>query len=324
MSTINEDRPKAEYGCAKQDLYTVATTVRQSLLDHLAEFTDHNTAFDAGYATLLGTRIATARNLPDDSARKAVHALLHTELQELGVLCIVKWQQLETAIGLSYDAEDVPQRLLEAGKDYYKDAYDEDWEAMKGLLTAALNFVANNAAALTAGGLPAGYAAALGTLRTDFETKYEAFVQAEEATLSQTDAKISANNAVFRQVMEICATGRKVFRLDAALREQFIFESVLALITGGVAKHSIQGTVTDKSSGAPLAFAAVAVSRIGLDGVAEPVTTVKTDDVGQYKIPGLRNGKYALKVEAAGHVPTDRTVTVLDGPLTEDFALDRL
>lgn len=318
---MNEDRPIAEYGCAQQDLYSVANTVKQSYLEKLTQFTAHNEQYDLGYGTLLGTRINTARNLPEADARTAVHAILHTELQGLGVTVLVKWGQLETAIEKSFAADTVGQRLLEAGKGHYKGAYDEDWEATKGLLTASVSFVGTHAVALAAGGLPSGYAADLSTLQTDFEAKYDAFLQAEENTLAVTDAKINANNIVYRQVMDICTAGKKIFRLDAAVREQFIFESVLALVTGGGAKHTLSGLIRDKVTLVPIALAGVDVKRMMPDGGLQPVAVVKSDDTGHYKVPGLKKGKYLVRVEALGYVPEERVVIIVDGPVVEDFDL---
>ena len=63
---------------------------------------------------------------------------------------------------------------------------------------------------------------------------------------------------------------------------------------------AITGTVTDEETGAPLAGAVVAVTRV--DAAAAP-RFAATDDAGDYRVDGLDAGDYVVAFTAAEHVP---------------------
>jgi thermitase len=75
---------------------------------------------------------------------------------------------------------------------------------------------------------------------------------------------------------------------------------------------TISGTVTDWSTGLPIAGAAVTTG----------TSTASTDSAGAYTLAGLAPGSHALLASAAGYVDLGKTVTVSSGQTTTaDFAL---
>jgi hypothetical protein len=101
-------------------------------------------------------------------------------------------------------------------------------------MTSGELFIAENATVLTDdGGMPATFAPAFNALRVDFETHHQAFLQAEEVAKGLTDMKVEANNALYKKLMRMFKDGQRVFRKQAAIREQFVMERVLELINGG-------------------------------------------------------------------------------------------
>jgi extracellular elastinolytic metalloproteinase len=84
---------------------------------------------------------------------------------------------------------------------------------------------------------------------------------------------------------------------------------------------TIQGTVTDADSGAPVAGLPVTLAFQG-KGAVNP--TAITDATGHYAISGVPQGKYSkLIVNGAGYQPARHTVTVGASGASSDFAVRR-
>jgi hypothetical protein len=70
-------------------------------------------------------------------------------------------------------------------------------------------------------------------VRTAFENKYEEFTDMEQDMQQATDDKINANNLVYSNLISMFEDGQKIFRNNASLRDRFVFDTVLALISSG-------------------------------------------------------------------------------------------
>jgi len=88
------------------------------------------------------------------------------------------------------------------------------------------------------------------------------------------------------------------------------------------ATGTIEGTVTDTDSGAPVAGATVALAFQGAPGSANPVTTTRAD--GTYSLGPVPVGTYPkLSVLAPGFDPLRSTVTVTAGGVVKDLSVRR-
>jgi TonB-linked SusC/RagA family outer membrane protein len=89
----------------------------------------------------------------------------------------------------------------------------------------------------------------------------------------------------------------------------------MEVVTTPVLAGTITGTITDKSSGQPLAGV-----QIGIVGTTLGVTT---DNAGKYRLGAVEAGTVQLRVRFIGYVPIDRSVMVADGStVTVDFAME--
>lgn len=92
--------------------------------------------------------------------------------------------------------------------------------------------------------------------------------------------------------------------------------SGLEPITPQVPTSSIEGVVTDGTTGNPLSHAAVTLDGPGNRGVI-------TDRDGHFVLAGLLDAVYAVKVVIIGFAPQERQVTVSAGETAVvDFALE--
>jgi hypothetical protein len=321
MSTLEEDRPKPSYRCQQIELYSVARHIATSYGDYIETFMDYNGSYTTETGVELKAAVDAASALPDMNVRSAKHAVLRKQLGGLRNEGLVLWQQLASFIRDGFEPDVYNEMLTEAGHGYYAAAGNNDWEAVDGLLEAAVNFVAANSVALVAGGMVDGFAEDLGSAQEAFLLKYEAFVEEEELAMEVRDAKIEANNVVYAKVMRMCKDGRAIFRLEAALRLRFTFLAVLRLIHGGLKGHGVSGVVRIGTEGAVVAQAEVVLERLLLDGRVKRVGVVQTDIDGLFKFNRVRNGRYRALAEKVGVGSAEAAFVVYGGPVVLQLAL---
>lgn len=247
MSGLLSARPQRDYPCGQQDLYTITETGWGNFAQHLSKFESLSTKYSAATGTAQLAAVASARALPDEDAREEVHKTLRLQMKGLADTCLIKWSDMGTYIRDAFPEDEYENKRLAAGYNYYDSAAHKNWDDVKGLMQAGLLFLNGNATALTDdGGMPLTFVADYEAAKDAFELKYQAFLQAEEETKVMTDEKILANNALYKDLMKMFEDGKKVSREDAAIREQFTFDRVWALVAGGsTASGSVPATVVE-------------------------------------------------------------------------------
>ncbi len=266
MCALQSARPQREYSCGQQDLYTVIETGWGSYTQHLPRFENHSSLYTAATGTTQLAALAAARALPDEDSREEVHKTLRVQLKSLADACLIKWSDMETYIRDGFPEDEYENKRIAAGYNYYRSAARDDWDDVKGLMQNGLLFLNANAAILSAGGMVATFMPSFILAKDAFELKHQAFLQAEEETKVMTDQKIIANNALNKNLMKMFDDGKKLFRDDAAVREQFTFDRVLALVNGGSGGTGVASTVIevgayiyDEVSGAAISGAMLTV-----------------------------------------------------------------
>jgi hypothetical protein len=245
MAPLSSNRPIPVYDCKQNELYSVALIGWKSFMDNQAAFEAFNTRYTALFGTDMKAAVVSAKQLPDEFQRSDVHKTLRNDLKAAAENALIKWQQLESFIINGFDEEDQESKKLAAGHAYYAAASHEDWESVDSLLNDVTTFIGLHLAELGTGGMPATFPGELGTVKTTFEGLYEAFTDAELDAPEQTDAKINANNEVYRNLMKMFNDGLKIFRNSAALKSRFTFSHVLELIGGGSSSDSAGYDVQD-------------------------------------------------------------------------------
>lgn len=321
MSTMNSERPRPEYGCGQQDLYTVCDTIAISLEAHTAAFEAYSTNYTSTSGPDLRGAVKSARELPDEAQREADHSILRKELVDMKDSCLEVWQQLTSYIRDGFDKEVYKEQLNAAGHGYYASAQNEDWDDVNGLMQAGAGYISDNAAKLTGGGMPTGFDVTFDTAKSNFAVKYEAFLQSLEASKVATDEKVNANNKIYRDTVRVCEDGKRIFRKSAAVREEFTFDVVLALVRSNVVKHGVSGLVTQAVDGSVVGQVDVLLEKLLDDGTYSETGNVLTDNAGMYKFNGIADGDYRLTVSKSGFVTQQRMIVVDGGPVEEDFVL---
>jgi hypothetical protein len=311
MSALQSARPQREYSCGQEDLYTVVETGWGSYAQHLPRFEGHSSLYTAATGTGQIAALALARALPDEDSREEVHKTLRVQLKHLADDCLIKWSDMESFIRDGFAEDEYDNKIIAAGHNHYREAGRDDWDAVKALMQNGQTFLTANAAILSSGGMLATFPPAFGLAKTSFETKYQAFIQAEEDTKVMTDQKIVANNGLYRALMKMFNDGKKLFRDAAAIREQFTFERVLALVNGGSSGTGVPATVIeigvyvfDEETNAPVKGAVFRVLNAP-DGVTVSATS-NAEGIAHLTIHGYAANETVMvegEVTADGYLP---------------------
>lgn len=244
MASLSSPRLEPVYECKQNELYAIALMGWKSFMDHQPEFEAYNTLYTAAYGAAMRTAVMNAKQMPDNFKRRDIHKTLRNKLKTATEHVLIKWQQLDSFIKEGFAETNYESKKLAAGYAYYTAAANDDWQDADSLLGDATTFISGHTAALTVGGMPATFASDFGLLKTSFETLYAAFKDAEQDAPEQTDAKLAANNELYKNLMKMFKDGKKIFRNSAAVRERFIFTHLLKLISGG----SVANTADDDAS----------------------------------------------------------------------------
>ena len=229
---LQTPRPLQQYNCKQEELYQVCLLGWDSYLENVAAFTSTNTTYTLAFGQTSRTAVLTAKAMPDFQARDEASESFLILMKEAATQCLIQWNLLETHIKKSFPLNLHKPKLESAGADHYEKAAQNNWESVSALMESGKKFIAQNTAALTTGGMPAGFSAAFNTARTSFETLYTQFKDAQQDAEELRDDKINANNAIFSLLSSMFEDGQKIYRNNPAKRERFTFSKVLELVSG--------------------------------------------------------------------------------------------
>lgn len=324
MEALNPERPKAQYPCPQKDLYTIVAAGWASYNSYLPVFVAFKTTYDAQLATDQLAALQAVRLLPDETTRADVQRSLRLEMLPLGRDCLALFSNLGSYIRDAFPASQYESKRLASGSDYFPSALREDWDSMNEMMSKAVTFVNLHAAELTTpGGMPATFEQSLIDAQVAFEAKYMMFLNAEEIARVQTDAKVEANNALYKALMKMFEDGKKAFREQPAIRDQFVFDHLWTMIgknQGGENVITISGIAVLLPSGEP----GVGVSITLTNG--EEVEEVLTDEAGNYimEVDDVEEDtEVIMTATIAGREPVTVAVVLHPGEdVVQSFALE--
>lgn len=291
--------------CTEPELYLVCETGWTSCREHLAQFTLASPLYDNAFIDARLAEVVAANNLPDEATRYATAELAHIQLEKDGRTCCDNWQMLKRYIAKAYPEDQHKVLFNEAGINFYEKAVNQNWESVTQINTRGAAFITLHSVALLANqNMPSTFAANIFNPGvTAFTAQLQTFYQAEEAARVGTAAKNAANEAIHTAVMSMFLDGQQIFRNNPTVKEQFIFESVLALISGA-GSAGFKGLILDSVTSQP-----VPNVKVGLFNTNK-VTTTGPD--GRYRL-NAASGFYTILIECPGYQPqtlTDREVKV--------------
>lgn len=307
-----DPRPQAIYTCSQSELYAICAIGWTSYNENQPDFEAFKTIYTAAYGTDALSEVDAAQNLPGFQERNEAAETANIQMVQAHAECILKWKSLRSYIKSSFPSELQKPKVEAAGYDHYAKAANKNWDQTMLLLTAGQHFIDNNTAALTAGGMPAAFAADYATAKSAFGDLYIQFTDFEQDEEEGTDAKIVANNAIYQKLISMFEDAQIIYEHNASKRERFIFAQVKAMITtkpgsGTVPADSvfIFGKVLDADTLNPISNASVNTTPVG---GTETFSAVTGDDgVYEMKVSGFptnSSGSLEVYAEALDYEPT--------------------
>jgi hypothetical protein len=232
--------------------------------------------------------------LPDMDVRDAVSETLRVEMLPLAANSLKYFQFLK---GYIDDAFAVDLRVINyraAGLDEYEGGRNNNWEDMVGMNLKMNAFIAANSALLaSAGFMPATFAANVTAAAVAFEAKYSEFKVARQ-TSENTAAKIKANNALYKNMMDFMADGQMLFAGKDEMKKLFTFSVLKSLVSPpGSASLKVLAKNADTT---PVVGVNVIIRLV--DGGA-PAVNGATDATGEVIFSGIDAGVYSVTVDFA-------------------------
>jgi hypothetical protein len=283
------------------------------------------TSFSAAYVNLLVVaRLASidaADNLLDFQARAASQELKRVALSDLNYTVLSSFQILKRYITYAFPANQTQILLDSAGWGYYPEASNQNWDSSEQMLNSMDIFISANSVLLLANSnMPIGFPATVAALYNTFASQHLDYESERQTTYISTETKVNANNAIYTECISMFSDAQ-LLGFSPALGKQFVFSSVLSLVSGAGAA-GISGFVTDSVTLLPVPNCEVRISSLGV--------SVLTGVDGSYLVSGIPADSYTVDYVPAPPTNLDPpyipqallvvvpigTVTVVDVALT--------
>ncbi|MBI4931920.1 MAG: hypothetical protein HY841_14255 [Bacteroidetes bacterium] len=284
---------KPTYMCTELELYAIAELGYNNLATDLAVFAAKKAKYTAAFLTALRATRSAAMALPDEEARNVEHQILRNVLiSDFLPPVLDNFNVLKGYIKDAWPNEKPEPRYEAAGGKKYAKAAGKNWENVAGLNTSMQQFIAAHSAKLTTpGGMTGAFVTKVNDDATNFNSKYELFVQARETGVARGE-KITANNLLHKELMAVLEDGaERVWRNFPDKRKNYVFATLKNIVSppgsASLKVIVIRGDdtvvpnvpVTIKQEGATLATRSAGIT---LSTDKEGVALFESADPGRY------------------------------------------
>lgn len=230
---------KRLYRCDRAELYAALGAAIRSIREYGDALSAFKGRYGGDYADRLEERLGEVMAMPDMQQRDMRTETALTVLREKGRACLLKWQELRLYIRDVRAWGSVQKPRMEAsGSRFYRDARGLRRVAVLELMEAGRHFVAEFEGELMAdGNMPAGFRGEYEGLLAEYRALTVELIDGREDNAQLAEAKVVAENALYREVMGVMSDGRLIFKDQPGVADRFSMRKVLGLIRsrrGGV------------------------------------------------------------------------------------------
>ena len=301
------------YNCRMSELYTIARIAWAACSVELPTFSGFSAAYDSSLIASRIGEIDAAELLPDYQARNAVAQNLRTDLLAVNERVLLLYMRLERYITYAYPAAQHQAQYDAAGKMYYQEAQNLNWDSSAAMLVSMTNFIAANDIQLQANSnMPSTFGASVVATQASFIQVHQDFLAAENAAFVATETKVAANNLLYQNMLAMFKDARYLGFSDAQMKS-FTFSSLLQLVTSGP-PSKLKGVVTDAATSLPIVGATVELTNLGISALS--------DSLGRYLFNSVPNGVYNVLVQASGFQDYTTVVTIVPTSVAASNILD--
>ncbi|MBL7766667.1 MAG: carboxypeptidase regulatory-like domain-containing protein [Chitinophagaceae bacterium] len=297
-----------KYHCPQEDLYTIVYLGWKSCRKKLSAFTDFKPIYTDAYIDEKLAQADAAEKMPSEQERDGKISSIRLHLINANRTCLNNFQSLKRYIETAYTPEFAEPEYTIIGQDLYLKASRNNWDTTKNIMTKCSTYIAQNVVKLSENlNMPSTFPAKFESDLANFNTLHHDFLEAEESSTDETEAKIAANNAIYTDLMSMFADAQILFKNQDALLKQFTFSDVLYLVSGA-GTAGVRGTITNANNNK-------AIKEVTLT-VEDTEHNAITDDVGKFEISPMASGTYNLLVSAPGFESQTISHEVLIGTIS--------
>jgi hypothetical protein len=292
----------ARYNCSQADLYLACRVGWWLCQKHLPAIASKKPKYTEAFINTRLQAILEADLLPDAHARYTEYELVRKALFDYNWVIKAHFNLLLSYIRDAFSEGDQAIMQRACGKPFFANAKKNKWPYVSLMLNAAVPFIDKYRATLESSvkdpsvknNMPATFPDEFKAMQAHFEALYKEFKIADEDGAGQTTEKISANNAIYEDLMSMFTDGVLMFSNDTALKEEFTFAATLSKIRG-TKPAGLNGIVTDADTKEPIANVLIQLTDTELSAT--------TNAKGAFEIYPLVAHKYSVVVTAENYLP---------------------
>ncbi len=292
----------SEYNVSQPALYLICRILLDNYKNNIATFSARKARYTQEWYDEKLEQLQAAAAIPDEQARSLEHEMLRLQLVQLGETCCEMFQYSKSYIRTAFNTEEERTANYDAcGQKNYTSASHQGWVALDALNRANLAYITANQQTLSMDGenMPDTFITEVTSANNEWYAVYLLFNQARSSARTATENKITANNAIYRTIIDsICADGQLYFKNNEELKRQFSFEAVSEQVAPSGASTAVI-TVENEETGKPM------LAEI-MEENTERVITTEND--GRGEMGNLSAGETKFKITADGF--SDQTVTM--------------
>jgi hypothetical protein len=287
------------YNCSQPELYIICRKGWNLCGDNQSDFFGYKSKYIDAFITENLAAVDAADLMDDSKARYAFSQNLRVDLVEKKDAVVDVFHLLKGYISDAYLSTKVGTMNQAAGQQYYSKASACNWASVSAMLSSMLPFVVNHKAELMDNNnMPADFLTKVQTVKTEFDALYKEWNKADEAAYYETDAKITANNAIYNNLKTMLSDAQRIYRKDEVMALKFSVDDLMSQVRG-TRPSNLSGTITNGANKAAIAKAQITIQELGL--------VMMTDDKGQFQFLSLPVGKYTVVIEAEGFETVKKT-----------------
>jgi hypothetical protein len=291
---------KPDYNCSQVDLYSICETGWANYQNRVAPFTAFKAFYTVPFGVTALAKVSAARLLPDVQQRGAPSESYLVTLKAEGTLVRDDFGKLKRYIDSAFEAAYRKAEYEAAGQLLFDEGMD--WDSIEELGDNMNQYITDKLATLTANqNMPAAFQGVVTGHVTAFNTTYGLYKTAEQTTAA-ANAKIQANNEIYKELMDMFKDGKEIFKRDPEIAKEFTFSVLQQMISPGT--QGLRVKVMDGQNDVPLEGAEVIWKPDG----EEPVffSTLKNGVAEKIQL-GAKKGKITVKKQGfvLQEIPTE-------------------
>jgi len=287
-----------KYNIPQEILYSVCLSSWELCKENLDKFAECKAYYTETFIDEAIASVREARELPGILHNRAKSKEVHIDLQLAARQVMDNWQLLKLYINKAFGKDMAAIKLEAAGASIYTRAALYNWSAVRSLADVAGTFIRNNKEALTkANNMPEEFQTRFVADGDKFIGLSMAFGSITMENQMATQLKIDSNNAIYETAIEMLKDGQQIFRYDAIIKRQFIF-NYLVSVHSGKGSASFSGYITDEVN-SPVEGATIQSQNQKYTAIA--------DSKGYYRIARIAEGVYNFNITKPGYQPVEQS-----------------